>query len=88
MSGNTYHESVAESIFKRMRESKAILLSPSAHEDLLQIAYDAHGSDIKLAHSLNVHARKALMDAMKHQNFIYINEFSIIIRNICPSKPI
>ena len=66
MSGNTYHESVAESIFKRMRESKAILLSPSAHEDLLQIAYDAHGSDIKLAHSLNVHARKALMDAMKH----------------------
>ena len=65
MSGS-YHESVAESIFKRMRESKAILLSPSAHEDLLQIAYDAHGSDIKLAHSLNVHARKALMDAMKH----------------------
>ena len=65
MSGN-YHESVSESIFKRMRQSRSVLLSPSAHEDLLQIAYDAHESDIVLAHELNVHARKALADAMKH----------------------
>lgn len=60
-----YHEAVAEQIFKRMRESKEILLSPSAHEDLLQISYNAHKSDIVLAHELNVHARKALATALQ-----------------------
>lgn len=60
-----YHRAVSESIFRRMRESDAVLLSASAHEDLLQIAYNAHESDIVLAHELNVHARKALASAMK-----------------------
>lgn len=60
-----YHKSVSETIFRRMRESEEVLLSPSAHEDLLQIAYNAHESDIVLAHELNVHARKALATAMK-----------------------
>jgi predicted phage terminase large subunit-like protein len=58
-----YYEELAETIFKRMRESREILLDPTPHEDLYQIALNI--SDHKAAHELNVHSRKALASAMR-----------------------
>lgn len=65
MVGNSYWENLAESIYKRMRADRSVLLSTTAHEDLLQISYNAREKDIALAHEMNVHARKALADAMR-----------------------
>ena len=64
-----YYESLCESIYARMRASQEILRTPSAHEDLYQIALNAHEKDIVLAHELNLHARRALNAAMKAGDF-------------------
>ena len=58
-----YYEELAEKVFARMRESRAILLDPTPHEDLFQIARNI--GDYKAAHELNVHSRKALASAMR-----------------------
>ena len=60
-----YYEDVCEKIYARMRQSREVLLTASAHEDLYQIALNAHESDIALAHELNLHARRALGAAMR-----------------------
>lgn len=59
-----YHEDIAETVFQRMRESRDILLDPTAHEDLFQLSRDMQ--DRKASHLLNVHARKALAAAMRN----------------------
>lgn len=59
-----YNE-ISEKIYEKMRASREMLLSPGAHEDLYQIALNAHYGDIVLAHELNVHARRALGAAMR-----------------------
>lgn len=56
---------ITEAIFAKMRSKKDVLLSPSAHEDLYQIALNVHETDIVLAHELNMHARRALNAAMR-----------------------
>ena len=58
-----YYEDLAEKVFARMRESKELLLDPSPHEDLFQIARNI--TDYREAHLLNVHSRKALASAMR-----------------------
>ena len=58
-----YYEDLAESIFAKMRESQSILLDPSPHEDLYQLALNM--GDYKAAHLLNMHSRKALGSAMR-----------------------
>lgn len=61
--GSEYYEQLAESIFKRMREERSLLLDPSPHEDLYQLALNM--GNHKDAHLLNVHSRKALASAMR-----------------------
>ena len=50
-----------------MRADTDVLLSPSAHDDLLQLSMEAWERDYRLAHSMNMHARRALAAAMKHK---------------------
>lgn len=58
-----YYEEIAETIFKRMRENQTVLLDPSPHEDLYQLALNM--GDYGARHLLNVHSRKALGSAMR-----------------------
>lgn len=60
-----YYNSLCESIYARMRKSKEVLLTASAHEDLYQLSLNAFEKDIALAHELNLHARRALNAAMR-----------------------
>ncbi|MBR5276769.1 MAG: hypothetical protein IKU35_06515 [Bacteroidaceae bacterium] len=59
------YNGLSENIYARMRKSKEVLLTPTAHEDLYQLSLNAHESDIVLAHELNLHARRALNAAMR-----------------------
>ena len=59
------YSAVSERIYESMRKSREVLLSPGAHEDLYQIALNAHERDIVAAHGLNLHARRALAAAMR-----------------------
>ena len=60
-----YYEQIAESIFAKMRAERDVLLSPSPHEDLYQLALNLREIDRKAAHAMNMHARRAINAAMR-----------------------
>ena len=71
---DAYYKKITEAIFAKMRESRDVLLSPSAHEDLYQVALNLRELDAVEAHLLNVHARKAMNAAMRqteHSGTLY-----------------
>ena len=69
-----YYEQIAESIYAKMRAERDVLLSPSPHDDLYQLAVNLRAIDKKAAHELNMHSRRALNAAMKwteHSEALY-----------------
>lgn len=60
-----YYEKIAESIYAKMRSEKEMLVSPSPHDDLYQLAMNLRAIDKKAAHELNVHSRRALNAALR-----------------------